>query len=230
MQDVDRPSHVQPLPEPAGAGRPRGEAEALRVVTRAERVHGMVWHRGRRRHLRQRAAVRPSEAQGPVGPARDPISLFVHSAVMQAAQQGEIRERGRAPVRPVPEVMPLSETDAAAREAAAPVPMVERSQQGGGNRPGPGLDLQQAPGFIMAHHHPAGVARQAPGRFRGNACAVFQDRLARLIQIGQHLGVDVDHHLVALARGAGIESLVEGGLGEEGQRVGLLLGQRGRFL
>jgi len=63
--------------------------------------------------------------------------------------------------------MPLAIAHAAAGETAAAVPMVERSPQGGGNRPGPGADLQQAPGIIMAHQHPAGVARQAPGRFRG---------------------------------------------------------------
>jgi hypothetical protein len=35
----------------------------------------------------------------------------------------------------------------------------------------------------MTHHHPAGVARQAPGRFRGTARAVLEDGLARLIWV-----------------------------------------------
>jgi hypothetical protein len=39
----------------------------------------------------------------------------------------------------------------------------------------------------------------------------------------------VDDHLVALSRGSGIEALVEGRLGEQRQRVGLLLRQGGRF-
>jgi len=39
----------------------------------------------------------------------------------------------------------------------------------------------------------------------------------------------VDHHLVALARGTGIEPVVEGGFGEQRQRVGLLL-RHGRGL
>jgi hypothetical protein len=108
--------------------------------------------------------------------------------------------------------------------------MVERSSQGGGNRPGPGTDLQQAPVFVMAHHHPARVARQAPGRFCGNARAVLEDRLARLIRIGQRLGVDVDHHLATLAWGARIEPVVQGRLREERQGIGLPLGHRGRFL
>ncbi|MEK7444133.1 MAG: hypothetical protein AABZ70_04690 [candidate division NC10 bacterium] len=133
-------------------------------------------------------------------------------------------------MRPVAEMVPLAIAHAAAGETAAAVPMVKRSPQGGGNRPGPGTDLQQAPIVIVAHHHPACVATQALGRFRGNARAVLEDRLARLIRIGQRLGVDVDHHLIALARGAGIEPVMEGRLREQGQRIGLLLGQRGRFL
>jgi len=41
-------------------------------------------------------------------------------------------------VRPVAEMMPLDEAAAAAGEATASVPMVERSPQGGGNGPGAG--------------------------------------------------------------------------------------------
>ena len=44
---------------------------------------------------------------------------------MAAAEQREIGERGRAPMGPVTEVMPLGEAQAAPREAAALVPMVE---------------------------------------------------------------------------------------------------------
>jgi len=101
--------------------------------------------------------------------------------------------------------------------------MVKRSPQGRGNRPRPSTNLQQAFIVVVAHHHPAGVARQAPGRFRGNARAVLEHGLARLIRIGQHLGIDVNYHLVALARGTGIE-VVKGRLREQGQCIGLMLG------
>jgi len=57
----------------------------------------------------------------------------------------------------------------------------------------------------------------------------FEDGLARLLRIGQHLGVNVDHHLVALARGAGTEPVMKGRFREQGQRIRLLLGDRGRF-
>src|SRR6266498_5124291 len=104
--------------------------------------------------------------------------------MMPATEEREVGEGGRPPVRPVAEMMPLAIAHAAAGEAATPVPMVERSPHGGGNRPGPGPDLQQAPLLVVAHHHPARVARQAPGRFRRNARAVLEDGLARLIRVG----------------------------------------------
>jgi hypothetical protein len=167
VHDVDRPGQIQSLPEPSGARRPRVEANADRVVTHAESLDGITGHCGRRRHLRHRAAVRPPEPQRAVGAARDLIALLVDGTMMSAAKKREVRQRGWAPVGPVAEMMPLAEADPAAGEAAAPVPMVERASQGGGNRPGPGPDLDHAPSLIMVNHHPAGVARQAPGRLRG---------------------------------------------------------------
>jgi hypothetical protein len=83
--------------------------------------------------------------------------------------------------------------------------------------------------MVMAHHHPAGVAGQALGRFRGNVSTPFEDRLPRLLRIRQHLGIDMDHHLVALAWSAGIEAVMQRCLREQGQRIGLLLGDRDRF-
>jgi hypothetical protein len=44
--------------------------------------------------------------------------------------------------------------------------------------------------------------------------APLEDRLAGLLRVGQRLGVDVDHHLVPLARRAGIELVMQGRLRE----------------
>jgi len=65
------------------------------------------------------------------------------------------------------DVMPLAERQPAAREAATLIPVMERAPQSRRNRPGPGADLKGAPVLVVPHHHPARVARQAPGRFRG---------------------------------------------------------------
>jgi hypothetical protein len=66
--------------------------------------------------------------------------------------------------------------------------------------------------------------------FIGNARTVLQDRLARLLRIGEGCSIDVDHDLVALAGGAGIKPMVEGRLSEQSQRIRLLLSHPGRFL
>jgi hypothetical protein len=55
-------------------------------------------------------------------------------------------------------------------------------------------------------------------------CALFEGRLTRLIRIGQHRRVDVDDHLVALTRRAGIELVMESRLREQRQGIRLLLG------
>jgi hypothetical protein len=124
--------------------------------------------------------------------------------------------------------MPLGHRAPAAREAAAAVPVVQRPPQRRGNRPRAGSDLDDAPVFVVAHHHPARVARQASRRLRGNARPAREDGLPGLIGVGQHRRVDVDHHLVPLARPAGIQTVMQGGLREQRQRVRLLLGPGGR--
>ena len=86
---------------------------------------------------------------------------------MAAAEQGEIRQRGGAALRPVTDVMALAEADVAAGEAAASVAMLKRSPQGRGNRPGSGRDLHDASVARVLHHDTARVTRQALGRFRG---------------------------------------------------------------
>jgi hypothetical protein len=100
-----------------------------------------------------------------VGLPNDLIALLMDRAMVPATEQGEIRERGWAALRPVPDVMPLAKGEPAAREAAAAVPVVKRAPQSRGNRPRSGPDLNGAPVLVMPHHHAARVARQAPRRF-----------------------------------------------------------------
>ena len=127
MQDVDRPAHIEMLPHPARAGRPCVEAQALRDVARPEDLHRIGGHRGWKRDLGYGAAVRPPEPQRAVGLSIDLIALLVDRAVVSSTEHSEVRERRRAAVRPVAEVMPLAKRQPAAREAATLVPVVERS-------------------------------------------------------------------------------------------------------
>jgi hypothetical protein len=183
MQHVDRPAHVQALPEPARARRPRVETEPLRVMLLTERLDRIGGHRRRQRDVGQEPAIRPAEAERAVGLSIDLITLLVDGAVVPATEQREIRERGRPALGPVVKVMPLAERDGATREAATMAPVMERSPQRRGNRPGPGPDLHEAPVLVVLHHHPARIARQALRRFRGNVDAPFEDGLAGLLRV-----------------------------------------------
>jgi hypothetical protein len=86
MQHVDRPAHVEPLPEPLGEPRARVELEPLRDALRPERARWIGGHRRPWRHVGQDAAIRAPELEGPVGPSLDLVALFVHCPVMPAAQ------------------------------------------------------------------------------------------------------------------------------------------------
>jgi hypothetical protein len=149
--------------------------------------------------------------------------------MMAPTQQGEIRQRGRSAVCPMPDVMALGEAYATAGEPTAPVAMLKCPPQRGRDRPRPRADLGDAAVRVVAHDHAGGVARQTLRRFRGNVRPVLEGRLARRVRIGQDRSVDVDHDLVALACGAGVDAVVERGFGDEGEGVGPLLGHDRRF-
>jgi len=81
----------------------------------------------------------------------------------------------------------------------------------------------------VSHHHPARVARQAAGRFRGDVGAVLEDRLTRCLGVRENRSIDVDHDLVSFRGCARIDAMVERRLSEKRQRIRLLLGHRRRF-
>jgi len=124
--------------------------------------------------------------------------------------------------------MALTEADAAAGEATATVAMVERAADRRRNRTRTRAHFDHLAVRIVAHDHAARVAGQAAGRFRRNARAVFQHRLAGCFDVGEHRGVHVNDHLVALARGAGIQLVMQRALGHQRERVGFPLLRRGR--
>src|SRR6266545_7029791 len=100
MQDVDGPADIQRLPQPAGAGRARVEAEPLRGMLRPEELHRIGWHRGRRWDVRQRSPIRPLEVERAVGPESNPEALLVDRAMVATTEEREVRERRRAALRP----------------------------------------------------------------------------------------------------------------------------------
>jgi hypothetical protein len=101
--------------------------------------------------------------------------------------------------------------------------MLQHPAQRRRNRPRPGADLDDLPVGVVLHHHAARVARQPLRRYRGNAPAIFQDRLAGLVRIGQHRGIHMDDDLVAVARRPGIEIVLQRRLRDHSDRLGALL-------
>ena len=190
------------------------QVDPVCLVARTQRVHGIARYRGRRRDLRHDLTVRATEAKLATRLSIELIAFFVDGAVVPATEQGEIRERRGPAIGPVTDVMALAEANPAAREATAAVAMVERAPYRRWNRARTRADFDSAAVPAVLHHHQARVARDAPRRFRGNARAVFEEGLAGLIGIGKDRRIDVDDNLVALARGAGIEAVVERRLGE----------------
>ena len=144
------------------------ETESLLLVLGPKDVDRIGGHDHWRRDLGQELAVRPPEPERAVGLSIHLVALLVDRAVVPATEQGEVRQRGRAALRPVAHVMPLAQRESAAREAAAAVPVQERAPQLRGNSASPGPNFHDAPVLVVPHHHPAHVARQTPRRFRGN--------------------------------------------------------------
>jgi len=109
VQDVDRVADVESLAQPAGHCRPRVELETPRSVSRAQPVDRLGGYRDRRRHFGQEPAVWSAEAQLAVGPSLYLIALFVDRAVVAPTEHSEIRQRRRAAVHPMTDVMALAE-------------------------------------------------------------------------------------------------------------------------
>ena len=171
-----------PAARPATTGTPcarAGVSPCASCCARSacDRIGG---HRGRRRHVGQRPAVRSPELERAVGLSLDLIALLVHRAVVPATEQREVRERRRA------RRAPSGGCDAPAPNGT-PQPGKRQpwSRWCSARRNAGGIVRVRAPtsttrpSVVVAHHHPARVARQALRRFRGNARAVLEHRLAR---------------------------------------------------
>ena len=84
------------------------DVEIAREMVRPERMDRIGRYPGRRWDFWQRSPVRPKELELTGGPSLHAEALLVDRAMVPATEQGEIRERGRAAVRPVTDVMALA--------------------------------------------------------------------------------------------------------------------------
>jgi Uma2 family endonuclease len=81
VQDVESPAHVERLPQPARARRPRVQVKPGRLVPRSERPDGIVGDRRRGRDIGQRLSVRSPEPELAVGLVFHLVPLLVDGAV-----------------------------------------------------------------------------------------------------------------------------------------------------
>jgi hypothetical protein len=95
--------------------------EPLRFVSCSQGVQRITRHFWRTGDLGQKPAVRPAKPQLAIGLSIDLVALLVHGAMMRATEHSEIRERRRASLSPVTNVMALAEADPAAWEATAAI-------------------------------------------------------------------------------------------------------------
>src|SRR4029077_17406171 len=127
MEHVDRVAHIERLAQPERHCGARVQAEAIPLVLRSDRRHGIGWRVGPRGNFGDHPSIRPSELKPAVWPALELVALFVDRAMVPATEEREIREGGGPPLGPVMDVVPLAEAGATAREATAAIPVVERS-------------------------------------------------------------------------------------------------------
>ena len=167
-----------------------------------------------------RVAVRVGEAQGPVVEAPHVEAALVHQAMVHRAQQHEVVERGLSALGPVAHVVPVQATGGrAAGEAAAAVAAQERTAKRGGNAAGAPAHAQGLSPRPVHGCDDAPITAQPSCGLRREGAVVLDFTAARLA-VGEHLGIDVHHHLVAVGtEGRGLPFL-EHPLGHPRQGVG----------
>jgi hypothetical protein len=103
----------------------------------------------------------------------------VNQSVMRGAQEDQIRQLGLAAIRPVLHVVCIADPKSAARKSAASVTVRERTSDRHEYTSRPATHVQHIPALIVRHHDARRVACDTACRFRGNANAVSEHRLAR---------------------------------------------------
>ena len=94
---------------------------------RAEGVDGIGAHGHGGWNVRQEPAIGPPESERPVGVTVHAIAMLVHCPMVSSTQQGQIRERRRAALGPVPHVMAFGHADPASWEATATISILQRA-------------------------------------------------------------------------------------------------------
>src|SRR6266850_3390194 len=127
MQHVDRIAHVETLALPARHRRARVQSKSVVLIPRSDDGHRIRRQIDGPRHLRNDPAVGVLELQLAVRLAFDLVALLVDRAMVSPTEHREVRECRGAALRPVTDVVSLTEPHATAREATALVAVMERA-------------------------------------------------------------------------------------------------------
>src|SRR5262245_5385187 len=109
MQDVDRVSDVQLLALPARSSRVSVQAKSVGLVQCSQKRRRRIRHLRRWRNVGHNQSTRPPELKLAIRQSLTLVPLFVHGAVVTAAQEGEVRQGSGPAVGPVANVMALAE-------------------------------------------------------------------------------------------------------------------------
>ena len=126
MKNIDRPADIQSASIPVGHRRSRVDADAIHDIGLTQRIRGIPGDGRLRGNVRERSPVGSSELECAVRMSHHRITVLMHRTVMPATEQHQIRERRRSPVRPVLDVVALTDADFAPREATPVVPVLQR--------------------------------------------------------------------------------------------------------
>ena len=171
----DDPRIVHGIAVPSRLVRVRGNVELAVPVDQC--LHSEPSRCWARRRIRDQSIAMIEEPRLLALVELDAIAVLVDKAVVVAAQADQVSERGLATIGPVMDMVTLDEDAvAAAREAARRVSFQQRTLHRRGDRARLPTDGQRRAGLILDHVDDAAVAREATGRFRGNAGAIARDR------------------------------------------------------
>ena len=92
MQDVDRIADVEVPAVPIGDRCTRVDGDAVAGVRLPQRLDRIRGKHGRRRHIRDDAAIRPPKLESAIRPTTHLVALLVDRAVVTTTEQREIRQ------------------------------------------------------------------------------------------------------------------------------------------
>ena len=155
-------------------------------------------------------------------------AAFMHRAMVEPAQRGQVRQFGLAAIRPVLDVVPVHVALVIApREYAAFVARRERTAHRRRDTAGLATDIERLALLVFGDLDLAAIAREATRGFDRNRRAVVE-LAATGLALAQRGFVDVHHDLMSIAAFHCSRAVLQEAFGHDDERIGTTHGVRGR--